>query len=99
MAALTEGTDYTVTADHGVGGKVINIEVVATADDGDTLTVDLSEYGYSGINGVYGFIHTTTGSVVAAEAPTTSVTSSVLTLTIGGATDNKARFYQVIGRK
>lgn len=95
MAALTEGTDYFVYASKGVGGKVLHIETVATVDDGDTLTVDLEKYGYGGISAVYGFIHSTENSVLVAEAPTTSVSSNELTITVGGSTDNKKRTYQV----
>ena len=87
----------TGTITDGRQGDVGYIKVVtdATVDDGDTIAVDLSDYGATGIDFVLGFIHTTTDSVLVAEQPTTSVTSSVLTITVGGSTDNKKRTYLV----
>jgi hypothetical protein len=97
MAALTEGTDYWVYESKAVGGKVLIVETVATVDDGDTLTVDLSKYGYSGLSAVFGFIHSTTNSVLVQEQPTTAVSASVATVTVGGSTDNKKRTYHLYG--
>ena len=86
-----------ITVEQGVGGKIINVDFTEAdgVDDGDTFTVDLNKYGYSTLRGVQGFIHTTEGSVVAAEAPTTSVTAGVATITVGGAIDDKARSYMI----
>lgn len=70
---------------------------VETMDDADTITVTLSDHGMQKFEGVVGFIHTTLNSVVVQEQPTTSVTAGVLTLTIGGSTDNKGRTYYVYG--
>ena len=87
--------DKTEWVDRGVGGKVINVDLPATVDDGDTFTVDLTKYGYTTIRGILGFIQTTAGSVTAAEAPTTSVTSGTLTVTVGGSTDDKKRSFMI----
>lgn len=78
-------------------GKTVVIETVATVDDGDTLAVTLADYGISTFLGCDGFIHTTANSVIAAEAPTTSVTTGVLTITVGGSTDDKKRTYIIYG--
>jgi hypothetical protein len=91
MPAVT-GTIYDGRqADFGY----IKVVTDATVDDGDTIAVDLSEYGASGIDFILGWIHSTTDSVLVAEQPTTSVTSGVLTITVGGSTDNKKRTYLV----
>lgn len=70
----------------------------ATADNGDTATVDVfAEFGIQRILFVVGFIHTTANSVVVEEAPVTAYDSTNLTITVGGATANKTRFYVVYG--
>lgn len=80
-----------------LGGKMIKIETPATADDGDTIDVTLSNYGIKTVEAILGFTHSTTDSVIITEAPTTSVTSGVLTITIGGSTDNKKRVFLIFG--
>jgi hypothetical protein len=94
MTALGEvGTRTEVTPNSGV--KIIQVVTDATVDDGDTMTVDLTKYGARNIHGILGFIETTTGSVVVAEQPTTAVSAGVLTITVGGSTDNKVRSYTI----
>ena len=82
---------------NSVGDKVIvaHTQGDETVDDADTFTVDLSAYGATKLLGISGWIATTSGSVVAAEAPTTSVTTGTLTVTVGGSTDNKERYYRI----
>ena len=92
MAALGDVATTTEIAPNA-GVKVLKAKVDATADDGDTFTVDLSAYGCTNIDGIIGFTESTTGSIVITEAPTTAVSSSTLTVTIGGSTDNKARTF------
>ena len=65
----------------------------ATVDDGDTFTITLADYGATAIRAIHGFIETTADSIVAAEAPTTAVSAGVLTVTVGGSTDDKVRSY------
>ena len=92
MAALGNvGTRTEIAPNMGV--KMIQLVTDATVDDGDTITVDLSTYGCTNIHGILGFTESTTGSVVITEAPTTSVSSSTLTITVGGSTDNKVRTF------
>jgi len=97
MAALTQGTDYFVRRSATDGATELIIYTVATVDDGDTLTVTLANYGINNFLACDGYIHTTTDSVIVAEAPTTAVSSGVLTITVGGSTDNKKRTYRVVG--
>ena len=80
-----------------LGSKIIKIETEATVDDGDTVAITLADYGISTIEGILGFTHSTTDSIVITEAPTTAVSSGVLTITVGGSTDNKKRVFYVFG--
>lgn len=79
----------------GLGHKFKEVKVFCddTVDDTDYFTFTLANAGATTIVGVEGWIATTAGSVVVAEAPTTAVSAGVVTVTIGGSTDNKERFY------
>lgn len=93
MAAVTADSIVEVAPNAGV--KVLRVKAPATTDDTDTIAVTLTDYGCTNIDGILGFTESTTGSVVITEAPTTSVTSGVLTITVGGSTDDKARTFVV----
>lgn len=81
------------------GATVLHIETPSTTDTGDTIVLTLSSYGISTFTGVYGMVHTTANSVIVAEAPTTAVSSGVLTITVGGSTvSDKKRTYLVYGK-
>jgi len=73
------------------------ITTLNTADDGDTLDVTLADYGIETFQAILGQTHSTEDSIVITEAPTTAVTSGVLTVTVGGSTDNKKRVFIVYG--
>ena len=75
--------------------RTIKVTTAATVDDGDTIVVDLTKYGATGIDSILGFIHTTEDSVIVAEQPTTAVSAGVLTITVGGSTDDKKRTYLI----
>ena len=77
--------------------KMVVITLDATADDTDTYAVTLADHGISSFIGILGFIQTTANSVIVPEAPTTAVSSGVLTITVGGSTDNKQRTYIIVG--
>ena len=77
--------------------KEILVETTDTADDTDTVVVTLANFGITNVKTVKGWTHTTNDSVVIVEAPTTSVTTGVLTITVGGSTDNKKRVFLVGG--
>jgi len=80
-----------------LGTKAIQITTATTAVSADTIAITLANYGITNFLGIKGFVHTTENSVVVDEAPTTSVTSGVLTITVGGSAVTKKRMYQVFG--
>ena len=88
--------DVTIVADTVGGKRYIYIETPATADDTDYFDVTLASYGASTLETVEAWTHSTTDSIVIAEAGATSVTSGVVTFTIGGSTDNKKRVVLMI---
>jgi hypothetical protein len=88
MADVTTG----ITIKSKLDGKVV-ITCPATVDDGDTFTVTLADQGITKIAYILGLVHTTANSVLVMEQPTTSVTAGVLTVTVGGSTDNLQRTY------
>lgn len=102
MAAVTpivyeSDTGATVVADSPFEYKEIIVFAPDTSDASDTLAVTLANYGITNIKFIKGYTHTTEGSVIIEEAPTTAVSAGVLTITIGGSTDNKARAFLVGG--
>lgn len=73
------------------------VTTAATVNDGDTFTVTLADYGITNFLAILGQTHSTSNSVVITEEPTTSVTSGVLTVTVGGSTDAKKRAFVIWG--
>lgn len=73
------------------------ITVPDTAVSADTFTLDLTQHGCTKLRKIAGWVATTEGSVIAAEAPTTAVngTTKVLTVTIGGSAVTKSRYYEL----
>lgn len=94
MAAVT-GT-VRVGTPHLAATELV-ITASNTTDDGDTIAITLADYGITTFLACDGYIHTTEDSVIVAEAPTTAVSAGVLTITVGGSTDNKKRTYVVKG--
>lgn len=92
-----QDTGASVVSDSPFEYKEIIVTALDTADDGDTIAVTLADYGITTFKYIRGYTHSTEGSVVIEEAPTTSVTAGVLTITIGGTTDNKFRAFIVGG--
>ena len=83
-----------------LANKIITVKTVTTADNGDTIAVDLDKYGIKNVLGVLTFIHATDLSVMTLEttdASTTAVSSRTLTLTIAGSTSNKRRVHVIFG--
>lgn len=68
-----------------------------TVDATNTIAITLATYGISTLLFVMGCKHTTDGSVIATEAPTTAVSAGVLTITVPSGTDNDPRVYLLIG--
>ena len=79
------------------GTKVIEVETPATASHTDTLAITLADYGATMVKWVRSYRHTTDNSVVVDDdQPTCAVSNGVLTVTIGGSTASKKRYF-VIG--
>ena len=102
MGAVTpviyeQDTGASIESDAPYEFKEIIAFVDDTTDDGDTVAVTLADYGITTCKYVKGYTHTTEGAHIIEEAPTTSVTSGVLTITVGGSTDNKARAFLIGG--
>jgi hypothetical protein len=94
MGEVTSGCTF----DRFLPGKIVKITTAATVDDGDTILMTLADYGMAAIDAILGFTHSTTDSIIISEAPTTSVTTGVLTITVGGSTDDKKRVFLIFGR-
>jgi hypothetical protein len=75
--------------------KEILVETADTVDNGDTIAINVAQYGMSAVLYVKGFKHTV--DAIALEAPTTSVTGTTLTITVGGATANLRRAFIIGG--
>jgi hypothetical protein len=90
-------TGASIVANSPYAYKEIIATCDDTADDTDTITITLADYGITTLWMVKGYTHTTEGSVIVQEAPTTSVTAGVLTITIGGSTDNRFRAFLIGG--
>ena len=84
-----------IVAGIGHTYKEINVVVPDTAVSDDYFTIDLTKAGATTIVGISGYVATTAGSVIEAEAPTTSVTSGTLTVTVGGTAVTKGRMYKI----
>ena len=100
MVLLVEGTGYEIVGvNRGDMYNEVVVRTINTVDDGDTIVIDLTKYGIhpTGFIGVTGYIHTTANSIAVQEDATTSVSGDNLTLAVGGATDNKQRYYFVKG--
>ncbi len=80
-----------------VAVKQVLVHTPATAVSGYTLAVDLTKYGITKVWAVRGINHTTANSVFVLEAPTTAVSGTTLTITVGGSASTKKRSYLIIG--
>ena len=98
MVAITDFdvTEIVPNADM----KSILVQTRNTADAADTIAITLANYGISATGALFilGNKHTTDGSVIVTEAPTTSVSAGVLTITVPAGTDNDTRVYMIIGK-
>lgn len=97
MTAYTASdcTIYDSTLSSGI--KELIVVTPATADDTDTVAIDLSNYGMKTILTIFGVAHSTEDSILVTEAPTTAVSGTTVTITIGGSTDNLKRVYTIRG--
>ncbi|MDN5355779.1 MAG: hypothetical protein PWQ43_721 [Rikenellaceae bacterium] len=76
--------------------KELIIETPATAVTADYVDIDLTKWACTKAKHIIGNIHTTSNSVLVAEAPTTAVTSNKLKITLGGSTATGIRVYRVV---
>jgi len=93
---ITNCTVYNSTLSSGV--KEVIIDTPTTADSDDYITLVLKNYGITTLKSIFGVVHTTDGSVIATEAPTTAVTTGTLVITVtGSSVDDKRRVYTLRG--
>lgn len=90
-------TGATQIANNPFEYKEIIVTCDNTADDTNTFTITLADYGITTLKYIRGYTHTTEGSCIVEEAPTTSVTAGVLTVAIGGSSDNLFRSFLIGG--
>jgi len=97
MAAITDIIVKRVAPNTGL--TTVLVQTKNTVDAGDTIDVTLSDYGISptGLMFVLGNKHTTDGSVIVTEAPTTAVAAGVLTITVPAGTNDDTRVYLLVG--
>jgi phosphosulfolactate synthase (CoM biosynthesis protein A) len=96
MAALVQDTGYFVKSTQpSFGMKKLLVSTINTVDSSDTLTVDLAKYGWGSMCGIIGWTHTTENSVAIQEQPTTTMSGSTLTITVGGASNDQVRHYLI----
>ena len=91
MAIIT-GTEYDIRQNDSGS---IKVTTAATATTADTIPIDLTAYGATGIDAITGYHHTTEDSIVIEEAPTTVVSSGTLTITVGGSTSTGKKVYLI----
>ncbi len=87
MTTIVAEDDCTLTeVAPNAGVKFIQVVTAETVVGGtDDVTVDLSKFGCTNVHAVLVFDETTTGSVVVEQAVTsTAVSSSTLTVDLGG---------------
>lgn len=90
---VTNDPDFVEPQDSKPRFKKIYVTAPSTADDTDTFDTDLADYGCTKFMGIIGFTHSTEDSVIIEEAPTTTVNGTVVTITVGGSTNDKKRFF------
>jgi len=94
MGDITSDCTIEITAGIGHTFKQVKVWTPTTTNTADTFTFTLANAGATQILGIVGSVQTTEGSIVKLEAPTTAVSSGVLTVTVGGSTvSDKSRFY------
>ena len=97
MAAVSVLDAYRAIPNSGICEFYITL--ANTTDAGDTVDITLADYGITptGLIAVQGWKHTTDGSVVETENPTTTVTAGVLTITVPAGTNDDFRVYKITG--
>ena len=80
--------------------KTVLLQTPNTADENDTFTATLSDYGIAptGLLTIRSWVHTTSGSIIVTDIATCSVTAGVVTVTVQSANDNMVRVIELTGR-
>jgi len=96
MATFTTSCTF-VELEPNAGYKEI-VVTSPSAISGDIVNVTLEDHGISqtGFLTINGYVQTTTASVVATEAPTTTVSSGVLAIT--SSTGTGIKVYRILGK-
>ena len=104
MAATTAVQTYELSTGLSTLGnapfewKEMFVETANTADSTNTIAIDASAVGIATIKFIAVFIESTAGVVIANEAPTTTVSGTTITVTLGGsAADNLKRYIRIGG--
>lgn len=95
MGEITDIDTFEVLPNAEV--KKVLIHTRNTVDAADTIAITLANYGIDEFIAINGWKHTTDGSVVVEENPTTAVSSGTLTITVPAGTDDDTRVYEIIG--
>ena len=80
------------------GLKRVVFQTPNTADENNTFTLTLADYGMEKVMMVYGNVHTTDYSVMVECDGSTAVSSGVLTITKETGNENKRQIYVVTGK-
>ena len=98
MAATSLLESFEVAPNTGI--KSILLMTPNTADENNTFTITLTDYGISatGLLGIVSRVHTTDGSVIVDDIATTSVAAGVLTITVQSANTNAPRVIEIFGK-
>lgn len=105
MAALTQSEVLIYEQDTGAsqegnspfGYKEILVETPDTGDTDDTFTVTLADWGITTFKTIKGWNHTVNYETLVLEAPTTAVSTGVLTVTMKGTAANNLKRTYLIG--
>ena len=97
MATFTTSCTF-VELEPNAGYKEIVVTTPSSGATGDIVNVTLEDHGISetGFLTINGYVQTTTASVVATEAPTTTVSSGVLAIT--SSTGTGIKVYRILGK-
>jgi len=82
------------------GLKKVILQTPNTADENDTFTATLSDYGISatGLLTIRSWVHTTSGSIIVTDIATCIVSAGVVTITVQSANTNAVRVIELMGR-
>jgi len=82
------------------GLKRVVFQTPNTADENNTFTLTLADYGIAatGLLTIRSWVHTTSGSIIVTDIATCSVTDGLATITVQSANTNAVRVVELQGR-